>query len=116
MSILGEIRRDKDNIVCLSNDEVKRIYAEFEVDMDEWINYDAQYSSFENDNYKIISEYDSFGGEGKGEERWNITKIINKQTGKISFIKFDGYYESWNGTDWEEWYCTVPSEVVKISW
>lgn len=39
---------------------------------------------------------EDFGGEGMGDSVYVIFKIGDQ------FFKKDGYYSSWNGTDWDE--------------
>lgn len=41
---------------------------------------------------------DSFGGEGEGDTIWRIVKF---ETYGI-YIKISGYYDSYNGTDWDD--------------
>lgn len=91
---------------------------EFKVDMHYYNEDEIQYSNFENDNYKVIGEIASYGGEGKGEERWNISKVTDKRTNEVFFIKFDGFYTSWDGPDWSEnyWYSVEPKIIDVIKW
>ena len=103
----------------ITRDEVIKLFQdEFAVDMRSYNEDEIQYSNFENDNYRVKGEIDSFGGEGQGEERWNISKVTDKRTNEVFFIQFDGYYNSWNGTDWSEnyWAIVEPKIVEVIKW
>lgn len=48
-----------------------------------------------------IELLEEFGGEGEGNVYYYVFKIIDKQTDETVYIKFDGFYDSWNGTEWE---------------
>ena len=109
----------EDKIKKVTTQEVKETFkTEFGVDMDCYSVDVIQYSDYENDNYKVVSEIDSYGGEGQGTERWNISRILDKKTNEVFFIRFDGYYESWNGTDWSgnDWNIVEPKEVKVVQW
>ena len=56
---------------------------------------------------------DDFGGEGMGDHAHVVFKVVS--TGKL--YKIDGYYSSWEGTDWEsEAYEVKPVEVTNIEY
>lgn len=70
----------------------------------------------ENDYYNISLE-DSYGGEGKGDEYWYVFKIVIKRLNEVKYVKFDGFYDSWNGTDWSVFPIFVePKEKVIRVW
>lgn len=54
---------------------------------------------------------ESFGGEGKGEDCWFIFSIGEQ------FFRINGYYSSWDGTDWTEGSLeeVFPREVTTIN-
>ena len=103
----------------ITRDEVIKLFKdEFNVGMNDYSKYEIQYSNYENDNYKVKSEVDSFGGEGQGEERWEVSKVTDKRTNEVFFLHFDGYYNSWEGADWNEnyWSLVKPTIVEVIQW
>lgn len=105
----------EDKIMKITNAEVKELFKnEFDVNLDDYSSYVIQYSSYDSENYSCQSEVDEYGGE----ERWNISRILNKKTGEVFFIRFDGYYESWNGSDWSnnDWCIVQPREVKVVQW
>lgn len=109
----------KDKIKVITTKEVKEIFeTEFEVDMDDYGNYDIQYKNYENDYYLVESEVDAYGGEGQGEEYWKVSRVLDKRTNEVFFIQFDGHYTSWDGTDWSEnyWNIVIPKEVKVVKW
>lgn len=109
----------KDKIKVITPEEVQELFAtEFNVGMNYYNSQQIQYSNFENENYKVESEVDEYGGEGQGEEYWLVSRVLDKRTGEVFFIRFDGYYTSWDGTDWSEnyWSIVKPIEVKVVQW
>lgn len=53
---------------------------------------------------------DHYGGEGQGDEYWSVysftrgTEVVN--------VKFDGYYASHYGSEYQEWFFVEPKQVV----
>lgn len=41
------------------------------------------------------------GSEGDGERVWLVFKVTRKEDGKEFFFKKEGYYSSYDGTDWD---------------
>lgn len=109
----------EDKIKEITREQVIELFEnEFNVGLDEYSSYDIQYQNHESDNYKLESEIDGEGGEGQGDSIWKVSRILDKKTGEVFFIRFDGYYESWNGTDWSsnDWSIVRPQEVKVIQW
>ena len=109
----------EDKIKEITREEAIELFKnEFNVGLDDYNSYDLQYSSYESENFSCQSEVDEFGGEGQGDDRWNISRIIDKKTGEAFFIRFDGFYSSWDGTDWSnnDWSIVRPQEVKVIQW
>ena len=108
----------EDKIINLSAEEINEIYNSFGDETDNDINYfyntEMQYSNEENDKYKIESEIDYHGGEGQGDYYWKLTRILNKETNEACYIKFYGYYNSWDGVEWEGWCLVKPKKVEVI--
>ena len=53
---------------------------------------------------------DSHGGEGKGEDYWSVYKFTLDN--EVCWIKFDGWYSSYNGSEYSEFFFVEPKEVV----
>lgn len=62
------------------------------------------------------SQEDHYGGEGKGSDYWTIFKLTDKETNDEFFVKFDGYYASYHGTDWETVSQVEPIEKTVKDW
>jgi hypothetical protein len=52
------------------------------------------------------------GGEGEGEGRgyFRVYKFTYTETGEEQHIKFDGWYESYNGSEYEECFFVTPKQ------
>lgn len=56
----------------------------------------------------IITLADHTGGEGQGEEYWSVYEFVS--LGRTVYIKFDGYYQSYEGSTFEEFYEVKPKQ------
>jgi hypothetical protein len=81
-----------------------------------------EYSNKEfNDGY-ILKEEDQHGGEGEGNSFWILISIAETKNPEDKiYIRFDGYYESWNGVEWEGtgiygWGIVYPRKIECIEW
>lgn len=108
----------EDKIKKVTSTEVQEIFEQFDVSINYYAPDKIHYSDYENDNYKVESEIDRYGGEGQGEEYWTVSRILDKKTGEVFFIRFDGYYSSWEGSDFSnnDWNIVVPKEVKVVQW
>jgi len=57
---------------------------------------------------------DSFGGEGEGEMYWSVYKFTKGND--AVYVKFDGSYQSYNGSEYDEFYFVEPKEVTRIEY
>ena len=53
---------------------------------------------------------DRYGGEGQGDEYWSVYKFSDGD--EVVYVKFDGWYASYNGSEFNEWYWVEPQEKV----
>jgi hypothetical protein len=109
----------KDKIKEITKTEAVELLAtEFNVELNDYISSDILYNDYENENYEIESEIVGEGGEGQGDCIWTVSRVLDKKTGEVFFIRFDGRYESWNGSDWSsnDWSIVRPQEVKVIQW
>lgn len=58
---------------------------------------------------KVVN-VDSYGGEGEGEDYWSVYKF-SRGTEDV-YIKFDGSYQSYDGSTYDEWYFVTAKPVV----
>lgn len=59
-------------------------------------------------------EVDSYGGEGQGDDFWVIVEFSSGDT-KVN-VKFDGWYQSYNGSEYTEWFFVKPKKVSVVEW
>ena len=61
----------------------------------------------------ISFEYcDNYGGEGQGDEYWRVYKFSNKGTCEFCHVKFDGSYNSYDGSEYDDWFFVEPKQVT----
>jgi len=53
---------------------------------------------------------DNHGGEGEGEYYWSVYKFTDG-TDEV-FVQFDGYYQSYDGSTFNEFFFVTPKEVM----
>jgi len=53
---------------------------------------------------------DNYGGEGQGDEYWSVYEFTR---GKDNvYVKFSGWYQSYNGSEYDEYFFVEPKEKV----
>lgn len=52
---------------------------------------------------------DNYGGEGMGEQYWSVYSFNNAT--EVVYVKFDGCYASYVGSEFDEWFFVEPKEV-----
>lgn len=60
----------------------------------------------------VVESVASFGGEGEGDQFYHVYSFDNGEE-KI-FIKFDGWYASYHGAEFTEWFFVEPAEETII--
>ena len=109
----------KDKIKEITKNEAVELFAEeFNVELNYYNSSDIQYEDYESENFECQREVAGEGGEGQGDSIWTVSRVLDKKTGEVFFIRFDGYYESWNGSDFSnnDWSIVRPQEVKVIQW
>lgn len=78
----------------------------------EWRPDGGEYTkSFEIPSGTVTLIEDHGGGEGDGEERFVVIKVGDR------LFRYDGYYSSWSGTEWDDTLREVePFEVTVIQY
>ena len=54
---------------------------------------------------------DSYGGEGEGEDYWSVYKFT-KDGKEYIYVKFHGWYQSYVGSEFDEWFFVKPKQVT----
>lgn len=60
---------------------------------------------------------DHHGGEGQGDSYWTVWKFVRFANGdEIEYVRFRGWYASYDGANYEYWEFTKPVEVMRREW
>ena len=77
------------------------------------------YYEGQEDTYNALQEAgittgyaDSYGGEGKGEDYWIVYKFSKGD--EAVYVRFDGWYASYDGSEFNEWFFVEPKEVQVV--
>jgi hypothetical protein len=54
---------------------------------------------------------DHHGGEGEGEDYWTVWQFT-RQGEEAVYVEFQGYYYSYDGSTFQEWFFVEPREVL----
>lgn len=68
---------------------------------------------FDGISFKCV---DSYGGEGEGSTYYSIYSFTNKMSEETLYVKFDGYYASYVGSEFHDWFYVEPKEEVVINY
>ena len=55
-----------------------------------------------------------YGGEDMGSAYWSVYKFT--QNDESVYVKFNGFYQSYNGAEFTEWFFVEPKEKVVIEY
>lgn len=90
-------------------------YSEFNQEFSKWDDEaTAQFKTLLFNNELTVENVDSFGGEGMGDQYWSVYKFIKGDD--VCYVKFDGYYASYSGAEFDEWFFARAVPVEKIDW
>jgi hypothetical protein len=65
----------------------------------------------------ILQQEESYGGyEGAGEEMWLVYSLTSKIDNSVIHFRMNGWYNSWDSSEWEGIDIVRPVEVKKIEW
>ena len=77
------------------------------------------YYEGQEDTYNALQESgittkcaDAYGGEGKGDNYWTIYEFFKGD--ESVYVQFDGWYASYNGSEFTEWFFVEPKEVKVV--
>lgn len=85
--------------------------SEFNLEIDEYDEESTvEFKKILVDNKVIVEFEDNHGGEGEGDDFWTVYSFT-LDTEKV-FVQFDGWYASYNGSEYSEWFFVQPKEVM----
>ena len=98
--------------------EIEREFFNSEIRDTEISKYDdeesVQFKTAVNTAGIAIAYEDDYGGEDMGSEYWSVYSFT-KGTDKV-YVKFNGYYQSFDGSNYEGFDFVKPTPVQKIEW
>lgn len=77
------------------------------------INELSQFIQSEGFSIKCV---EAIGGEDEGRDYYKVYKFTNTSTGQECFVKFQGWYASYYGSEFESYFEVTPQEVVVIEY
>lgn len=107
-----------DGIDALEHDEIVNSFFYEELSMEGLKKYPDDFAeiakfaaSLDLTDFKMV---DSYGGEGQGDTYYKVFKFESGD--KVAHIKFDGYYSSYEGSEYEQAFLVEPKEVTVIEY
>jgi hypothetical protein len=62
----------------------------------------------------LVECHARFGGMDKGSDYYIVSKFSRGD--ETVYVKFQGYYASHHGSEYESWDFVVPKEVIRVEW
>jgi len=104
-------------LLAESDSEILRDFFNSDTPVEDW-EYNSEATNeflLKESSLCILHKYvDSFGGEGQGEMYWSVYKFT-KGTEAV-YVKFNGSYQSYNGSEYDEFFFVEPKEVTRIEY
>jgi hypothetical protein len=57
-----------------------------------------------------VQHEEQHGGEGEGESYWSVYSFTKES--ETVYVKFDGWYQSYNGSEYDGYYFVEPKQVM----
>lgn len=72
----------------------------------EWYSDLVEYFNKNNIQYQFV---DNYGGEEQGRDYWSVYSFTDGDN--VVYVKFEGWYASYNGSEYEDFYFVEPRQV-----
>lgn len=59
---------------------------------------------------------ESYGGEDQGSSYYTVYSFKEVESNEVLYVKFDGYYASYVGSEFHDWFYVEPKEEVVINY
>lgn len=63
---------------------------------------------------KFECEEEHGGYEGAGDECYRVFKVTDIETGQEAYIKYDGYYSSYDGSTYDDGFYIAKYDLVQV--
>lgn len=109
----------KQQVTELLNDDENSSIVNEAFFQSEWKDEKGRWDEWENDEQfraklqelKITTKLlDNFGGESEGEDYWSVYSFSTPT--ETVMVKFQGWYSSYTGSDFTEWFFVEPKQVM----
>lgn len=85
--------------------------SEYNIEPREWdSDEEKEFRAALEDSGVVCKHEDSYGGEGQGDEYWSVY-AFTRDDEKV-YVQFNGWYASYNGAEFTEWYFVEPKQKV----
>jgi hypothetical protein len=68
------------------------------------------------ENNIAFEHTECFGGEGMGDQYWSVYKFTGAEESNFLYVKFNGWYQSYNGSEYTDWFFVKPKEVLRTEY
>lgn len=92
-------------------DQIKELLKSADVDKGEMM---SGYGPDALGLFKLKLEKD-YGGEDQGSDYWAVWSFTD-DSGNVEYVKFYGYYQSYDGADYQGWKFVTPKLVTVTQW
>lgn len=80
-------------------------------EVDYWDDFKPEGWDHMNISFEFVEHY---GGEDQGSDYWTVYKFTDNNTGEEVYIKFDGWYASYEGATYENCFVVQPKEKTVV--
>jgi hypothetical protein len=86
-------------------------YSEYTAEPREWgSDEEKEFRAALTEAGVVCQHEDNYGGEGQGDDYWSVYSFTRGDE-KV-YVKFNGWYASYNGAEFTEWFFVEPKEKV----
>ena len=86
-------------------------HSEYNSEPSEWdSDEEKEFRAALTDSSVVCQHEDNYGGEGQGDDYWSVYSFIRGDE-KV-YVKFNGWYASYNGAEFTEWFFVEPKEKM----
>jgi hypothetical protein len=113
----GSLLKDVETLLIESDEYIQR--ALFNQDFtSEFCKYDSNEEVEFKSKLQLLgidtTSVDHYGGEGEGEKYYTVWKFSRDK--EEVYFKFNGYYQSYNGSTYDDYFQVEPKEVQVIQY
>lgn len=97
-----------------ASDLIDHICEELQIDPED-LSWDLGSKTKSTSLVSVSLFYSQGGGEGEGSYAIRVFKVSTLNGEVFAYVGRTGFYDSWNGTDWEKWTYMLGKEVLDYS-